>query len=129
MKISEIFKDIFSDVNTSNQRNEEARRERGDYWRTPSDRTVNYFGGWITILLPQFLGFVLGLAVTKLLGFGGTAYFVIGGIGALVVGIYKSVSFDKISLVPAIVRNIILMLLFCGAFALLMFFGSSSDSR
>ena len=129
MKISEIFKDILSDVNTKNQRTEEARRERGVYWMTPRDQVGNYFSSFMVLLLPQFLGFVLGLAVTKLLGFGGAAYFVIGGISALAVGTYKSVSFDKISLTPAIVRNIILMLLFCGAFALLMFFGSHSDSK
>ena len=128
MKISEIFKDILSDVNTSNQRTEEARRERGVYWMTPRDQVGNYFGSFLKILLPQFLGFVLGLAVTKLLGFSGAAYLVIGGIGALAVGTYKSVSFDRISLVPAIVRNIILMLLFCDAFALMMFLGSHSDS-
>ncbi len=129
MKISEIFKDILSDVNTKNQRTEEARRERGVYWMTPRDRAGNYFSSFMVLLLPQFLGFVLGLAVTKLLGFGGAAYFVIGGISALAVGTYKSVSFDRISLAPAIVRNIIMMLLFCGAFALMMFLGSRSDSK
>ena len=51
--------------------------------------------------------------------FHGAAYLIIGGPCALVVGTYKSVSFDKISFAPAVVRNIILMLLFCGALAII----------
>ncbi|MBR5682658.1 MAG: hypothetical protein IKW96_05150 [Ruminococcus sp.] len=54
-----------------------------------------------------------------MIGLHGAAYLVIGGLCALAVGTYKSVSFDKISFAPAVVRNVILMLLFCGALALI----------
>ena len=115
MKISEIFKDITDDVNINNQRFLDSRREQGYFSVTPRQRARAYTSGWIAILIPQFLGFILGLAITKLLGFHSFAYVVIGGISALAVGTYKSISFDRIPLVHAIVRNIILMLLFCGA--------------
>jgi uncharacterized membrane-anchored protein len=118
MRITEIFKDIKDDVDITNQRFMDSRREQGYFSVTPRQRARAYTSGWIAILIPQFLGFILGLAITKLLGLHGFAYVVIGGISALAVGTYKSVSFDRISLVPAIVRNIILMLLFCGAMAI-----------
>ncbi len=38
---------------------------------------------------------------------------------ALVVGTYKSISLYKISFAPAVERNIILMLIFCGAIELI----------
>lgn len=120
MKLSEIFKDIKDDVDITNQRYTDSRRERGFFSVTPRQRANDYMNGWLVILMPQFLGFIFGLAVTKLLGFHGSAYVVIGGICALAAGTYKSVSFDKISFVPAIVRNIILMLLFCGAMAIII---------
>ena len=119
MDLKEIFKDIVTDVNDSNRRIKADRRERGDILLNSSQRAGEYFGGWLAILLPQFIGFILGLALTKIIGLHGTAYLVIGGLCALAVGTYKSVSFDKISFAPAVVRNIILMLLFCGALAII----------
>ena len=119
MDLKEIFKDIVTDVNDSNRRIKADRREREDIPLNSSQRAGEYFGGWLAILLPQFIGFILGLALTKIIGLHGTAYLVIGGLCALAVGTYKSVSFDKISFAPAVVRNIILMLLFCGALAII----------
>ena len=117
MDIKEIFQDIVTDVNDTNQRANSERRERGYIPLNSRQRAGEYLGGWLVILLPQFIGFILGLALTRMVGLHGAAYLVIGGLCALAAGTYKSISFDKISFVPAVVRNIILMLLFCGALA------------
>ena len=129
MDIKEIFKDIITDVNISNKRIKSDRRERGLIPITPRQHAREYFGGWFAILLPQFIGFILGLALTRMIGLHGEAYLVIGGLCALAVGTYKSISFDKISFAPAVVRNIILMLLFCAAFGLSMLLGGNSATE
>ncbi len=102
-KIGDIFKDIVDDYSISEQRVE------GNDYGYRSRRGVSF---WI-MLLPQIIGFVCGLAFARLFHLDGSAYIPIGAIFALIIGTYKSVSYDKISLVPAIVRNIILMLIFC----------------
>lgn len=103
-KIGDIFKDIADDYNAIESRTE---------------HTTDYMGRrrggsafWI-MLIPQILGFIGGLAVARMFHFDGSAYIPIGAIFALLMGTYKSVSYDKIALVPAIIRNIILMLIFC----------------
>jgi len=102
-KIGDIFKDIVDDYNINEQRNTGAdgwgRRNRGI--------------GFYAMLIPQIIGFVGGLAVARLFHLDGSAYIPIGAIFALAFGTYKSVSYDKISLVPAIIRNVIIMLIFC----------------
>ena len=95
-KIGDIFKDIVDDYSISEQRME--GRRGASFW---------------IMLLPQIIGFVCGLAFARLFHLDGSAYIPIGAIFALIIGTCKSVSYDKISLVPAIVRNIILMLIFC----------------
>ncbi|WP_455530689.1 hypothetical protein [Ruminococcus sp.] len=117
MDIKEIFKDIVTDVNDSNQRIKSDRRERVIIPLNLRQRAGEYLGGWLAIHFPQFIGFILGLALTRMIGLHGAAYPVIGGLCALAAGTYKSISFDRISFAPAVVRNIILMLLFCGALA------------
>lgn len=118
MRIVEIVKDIFTDVDITNQKHARERRENGHFPLTPRQRAAENTEGWFMIFLPQLLGFIFGLAVTRLFGMTGSAYFVIGGLFALIVGTLKSVKFDKIEFTAAVIRNIILMLMFCGAFAL-----------
>ncbi len=65
MDLKEIFKDIVTDVNDSNRRIKADRRERGDIPLNSSQRAGEYFGGWLAILPPQFIGFILGLALTN----------------------------------------------------------------
>lgn len=102
-KIGDIFRDIVDDYNII-----ESRTAKTDY------RGRNRGGAafWI-MLIPQIIGFVGGLAVARLFHLDGSAYIPIGAIFALAFGTYKSVSYDKISLVPAIIRNLIIMLIFC----------------
>ena len=102
-KTGDIFKDIVDDYSISEQRME------GNDYGCRSRRGASF---WI-MLLPQIIGFVCGLAFARLFHLDGSAYIPIGAMVALISGTYRSGSYDKISLVPAIVRNIILMLIFC----------------
>lgn len=111
MRISEIIRDIFTDADIANQRYRQDVYDNKPF-SFGTERRANS-AGFIKLLLPQFIGFIIGLAFTKLIGADGAAYIIFGGIFALAVGVYKSVSFDKIALKPAVVRNIIIMLLFC----------------
>ncbi|MBQ8961771.1 MAG: hypothetical protein IJ071_11260 [Ruminococcus sp.] len=121
MKIIEIIKDIFDDVDATDQRYEDSLKDSGRY--VPSYRRRRGSPGIWLLFLPQILGFVLGLAIAKMIGGG---YLVFGVLAAFGVGTYKSVSFDKITLKYALLRNAIILVmitLFFGAVILL----SSAD--
>ena len=105
-KILEIIKDIFDDVETTDQRYEDSLRENGTFM--PSYRRRRNSPGLWLLFLPQFLGFILGLAIAKMIGGG---YLIFGLIAAFCVGTYKSVSFDKISLKYALMRNVIILIM------------------
>ena len=111
MRISEIIRDIFTDVEISNQRYRQDVYDNNPFTFGTERRATS--AGFFKLFLPQFIGFIIGLAFTKLIGAGGAAYIIFGGIFALAVGVYKSVSFDKIAIKPAVIRNIIIMMLFC----------------
>lgn len=121
MKITEIIDDIFSDIRTADKRHEDFLRDTGvPFYKYRARRSS---AGLWAVLLPNIVGFVLGLAVTRLLGFNGIAYIIIGAVFAFAVGTFKSVEFDKISLKPALVRNAIIMALISGIGTLAVVFG------
>ena len=119
MRIIEIIKDIFDDVNTTDQRYEDSLGENGTFM--PSYRRRRSSPGLWLLFLPQFLGFILGLAIAKMLGGG---YMIFGLIGAFGVGTYKSVSFDKISLKYALLRNVIILIMIFLLFGTAFLLGS-----
>ena len=108
MNIKEIISDIFSDLDTIDGRLEENRHEAG---RLPRYDRYGRRGSnaFLYMLIPHILGFVVGLAVARLFSLGTAGFLLIGSICALAGGIYKSVSFDRISLKPAIARNVIIL--------------------
>ena len=118
MKIIEIIKDIFDDVNTTDQRYEDSLRDSGRFMTSRRHRGSP--GLWL-LFLPQFLGFILGLAIAKMLGGG---YMVFGLIGAFAVGTYKSISFDKISFTYALLRNAIILAMIFLFFGVAFLLGS-----
>lgn len=118
MKISEIIKDIFNDIDTVDKRHESDLRESGSF--RPHYRARKDNLGMFVILLPQLIGFVVGLAFARLFELPGGGYLVLGAICAFAAGTYKSVSFDKISLKPALVRNAIIMGMFCIIFGIVL---------
>lgn len=80
-KTGDIFKDIVDDYSISEQRME--GRRGASFW---------------IMLLPQIIGFVCGLAFARFFHLDGSAYIPIGAIIALIIGTYKSVSYDKFHL-------------------------------
>ena len=112
MKIVEIFKDIVQDMLAVDVERQNRDRER--FAKNLTNRRNSGPVGFYYVIFPQIVGFVAGLALTKILGMGGDMYVFFGVLFALLGGIYKSVSFDKIGLMPAIVRNIIITLMILG---------------
>ena len=104
MKITEIIKDIFSDIEATDSRLEASNRDLGGRY----DRNSGG-GGFFVLLIPHLIGFALGLAIARLLEMNFNGYIAVGTLCAVMGGIYKSISFDKISLVPAIVRNLLII--------------------
>ena len=111
-------------------------RQRIDEQRANSDSPLYYrkrdrwdMNHWLLLLVPHIIGLIVGFALTKLIGLEGSSFFVIGGICAFIAGTYKSVALDKISFVPAIVRNIILMFLLIGAIALIYLIGITQQDE
>lgn len=67
-----------------------------------------YAGTW-KVIWPQLLGFVVGLAVARLFKLDTGGYFVFGLIFAVVIGTYKSCSFDRIDIKHAFARNLMIL--------------------
>jgi len=126
MNILEIIKDIFDDIRIADDRNEKARKEAGSFDIGYHDKRS--FAGIFSVVYPQLIGFVVGMAFSRLFGIVGAGYLVFGSIGALAIGTYKSVSFDKISLKPAFIRNIIIMVGICLIIALTGIFNKVTES-
>lgn len=118
MKITEIIKDIFDDIDATDKKHEDFLRESGTFRPRYRARRDNF--GFFVIILPNLIGFAVGLAFARLFELSGSGYIVLGAICALAAGTYKSVSFDKISLKPALIRNVIIIGLFCIVFGFVL---------
>ena len=106
-ELKETINDIFDDMHTAESRHEEFLRDAGDPFPRYRARRSNV--GFWALLVPNIIGFVVGLAITRFLGLHGAAYVIIGAICAFAAGTYKSVAFDKIALKFALVRNALIM--------------------
>ena len=74
-------------MRTADQRHEDSLRDMGVFMPKYRARRGNY-GLWST-LFPHIIGFIAGLAITKLFGMSGAAYVVFGTICAFAAGTYK----------------------------------------
>ncbi len=111
MKIKEIFKDIVDDIDHSSDSYTDMYESMGS---TPWDARRNgYDISFFTTLFPNILGFVFGLAITKLLGMGGAAYLIFGAIGAVGLGVLNSVYRQGIALKYAVIRHVIIVGVLC----------------
>lgn len=99
MDIKEIIDDIITDARIKQQEADahSFRKKRG--------------AGWLMIFLPQLIGFALGTLAAVFLGSDLTFAVVIGVMIAFITGTVKSMKADQISFVPAVVRNVIIMLM------------------
>lgn len=110
MNIIDYIKEIFSDINEDIENINEDQKENGALFGRRSYRRDA--SGFYVLLIPQLIGVVIGLAFARLFGMGAAGYFILALLFALAVGTFKSYEFDKIALRPAIIRNVIIMLMF-----------------
>lgn len=117
MRILEIIKDIFDDVNHSSDSYTDMYRDMGS---TSWDARRNGFDiGFFMTMLPNILGFLLGLALTKMFGMSGAAYPVLGAIGAVGLGVLNSVYRQGIALKYAVIRHVIIVAFWIIIFAII----------
>ena len=117
MRILEIIKDIFDDTVHSADSYTDMYRDMGS---TSWDARRNGFDiGFFITMLPNILGFLLGLALTKMFGMGGAAYPVFGAIGAVGLGVLNSVYRQGIALKYAVIRHVIIVALWIIIFAII----------
>lgn len=109
MNIIDYIRDIFNDINEDIENINEDQRENGALWGRRSYRRDA--SGFYVLLIPQLIGAVIGLAFARLFGLGAAGYFLLALLFGLAMGTFKSYEFDKISLRPAILRNVIIMLM------------------
>lgn len=106
-KIVEIIDDISDDIDHNARSATDMYHNMGDYsWN--ARRNGRDFGT-IKTLFPNILGFLLGLAITKMFGGSGAAYLVLGAIFSIGFGAFYSVAFQKIAIRYAIIRHIIIV--------------------
>lgn len=113
MSIADIIKDIFSDADNYSENHKEFLKDTGTYRSRDYKRRINRrrggFGGFM-VVLPQLVGFVIGLALAKIFSLGTVGYISLGALFAFVIGTYKSFEFDKMGLKHAVVKNILIMI-------------------
>lgn len=106
-KIVEIIDDISDDVDHNTKSATDMYYSVGDYsWN--ARRNGRDFGT-IKTLFPNIVGFLLGLALTKMFGMSGAAYPVLGAIGAVGLGVLNSVYRQGIALKYAVIRHVIIV--------------------
>ena len=108
MNIMEIIKDVFNDLDHNYDNTRDFYKRQGDYSLRGSRGAAG--ASFFKTFLPNIAGFLVGLAFTRLLGFEGIAYLILGIIGAMGIGILNSVLFQGISLKYAVVRHVIIVL-------------------
>ena len=103
MKIFDTDKDIMEDLSISEQRH--SRRRYSLFGSGRRESTGLFF-----FLLPQISGFIIGLALCRLIGLGGAAYVVSGCICAVLGGTVHNMLRDTMSFTGALLRNILIII-------------------
>lgn len=116
MKIFEIIKDIFDDVDHSTDSYTDMYRDLGS---TSWDARRNGHDlGFFVTMLPNILGFLFGIAIAKMLSITGAAFLVFGAIGAVGLGVLNSVYRQGIALKYAVIRHVIIVFFWVVIFAI-----------
>ena len=107
MRIWEIIKDIFDDMNHNEANIRAMYEDLGSTQRQArkSAASLSFF----KTFLPNFAGYIVGIAVSRLMGLEGIADVIFGIIGAVGIGVLESTVFDGISLKYAIIRHVIIV--------------------
>lgn len=112
--IKDTTHDIMTDIDTEQQRINQTAKDMGA-------RKPEQGGGLMKVALPNFIGFVVGLAFARLLGFSGLVpYLISGTLSAVAVGTLEHTAFGGMNLKTAIIRNIIMVSFFCIMFVIAM---------
>lgn len=110
--IKETTHDIMTDIDTEQERINQSAKDMGA-------RKPEQGGGLIKVALPNFIGFVVGLAFARLLGFSGMSLYLISGtVFAVAVGTLEHTVFGGMNLKSAVIRNIIMVSFFCLMFVI-----------
>lgn len=110
--IKEIIADIFDDIDNEQKRINQLAKDMGA-------RRPEQGGGFFKVALPNFIGFIVGLAFARLLGFSGMAIYLISGtLFAVAVGTLEHTVFGEMNMKSAIIRNIIMVSFFCLMFVI-----------
>ena len=134
-KITEILRDIRSDTDHIARDLEDQYEVRSKleglpdtpYRRHDRRSDANSNAAWV-LIFPNIFGFVFGLAVCRFLVLHGWFYLLFGVLGALGIGTLKNVEFDGLSLVPALIRNGIIVGGVAIVFALMFLVSIASGS-
>lgn len=106
-KIVEIIDDISDDIDHNAQSAKDIYPGICDYsW---NGRRKGLDLGTLKTFFPNIVGFLLGLAITKMFGGSGAAYLVLGAIFSIGFGVFYSVAFQKVAIRYAIIRHIIIV--------------------
>ncbi len=74
--------------------------------------------GPFRVFLPNIIGFVLGLAITRMFGMGGAMYLILGNVGSMIFGVYHCVADRKMSYGAALIRNLVIIVVYAIFFAI-----------
>lgn len=103
MNIWELFSEISDDIEQGNEDTQGwGHRGRGI--------------GSFLMIIPHLIGALVGCAVARMFSLNSDGYIHLSILFALVVGIYKSCSFDKMSILRAFIKNVLIMLIFGAIF-------------
>lgn len=110
MKLKDIINDIQDEYNNDYAHSKYNFEQPSKYTysgRRRGDPNASY-ALW-KLYMPNVLGFVLGLAFSKVLGFeAASGYLIFGIIFAILLGMTDNVIMRKMDLVPALIRNAVL---------------------
>ena len=106
--IKEVAKDISDDIDTENKRSEQFETGIGRYRRK---RGGEY--GFYKIVIPNFIGFLVGLAFARLFELPVAGYFILGIIVAVGIGVLENTVFGGMNLKASIISNCIIVLFLC----------------
>lgn len=130
-EIKEIAEDIFADVKIEEKRQDDfakfyCKYERKNHMHIPWVRqTSKGIPGFIVIIMPNVIGFAVGLAMARMVNLSSVAAYLISGIiFAVIIGTLQHVISGGMSLKAAVIRNILIVMICCLIFILAMIWGS-----
>lgn len=111
----EYIKEIFDDIEEADDTlNDDSRPQLGGRKRG--------IGGFV-IVIPHILGIIVGCAVARMFSLNAEAYIHFSILFVFIGGVYKSCSFDKMSLKKGIIKNALIMLIYAAIFGIAVFLG------